>query len=75
MDPKTKLCICKAIVNGKKKADSAAHAICGTLPVDTSQNLLFITTYMLQFHNMANITKQMPDWFHKHMYKTKDNKQ
>lgn len=74
MDPKTTLCICKAIVNGKRKADYIAHTISGTLPVDNSQNLLFITTYMLKFHNMANITKQMPDRFHKHMYKTKDNK-
>ena len=74
MDPENKLCICKAIVNGKRKADYIACTISGTLPVDSSQNLLFITTYMLQFHNMANTTKQMPDWFHKHMYKTKDNK-
>ena len=74
MDRKTKLCICKAIVNSKRKADYIAHTISGTLPVDNSQNLLFITAYMLQFHNMANITKQMPAWFHKHMYKTKNNK-
>lgn len=30
--------------------------------VQDSQDLLFIT-YMTQFHNCANFTKKMPDWF------------
>jgi hypothetical protein len=48
MDPKIKLCICKAILNGIRKADYVAD----TLSVEDSQNLLFLTIYMLQFHNI-----------------------
>jgi hypothetical protein len=30
---------------------------------DDSQNVLLITTYMLQFHDIPNIIKQMPDQY------------
>jgi hypothetical protein len=56
-----KLCIRKAMLTGIGKAECNTHTISGTLSVDSSQNMLFITTYVLQFHNTANTTKQMPD--------------
>jgi len=31
--------------------------------VDQKKILLLIATYMLQFHNIANMTKQIPDRF------------
>jgi len=37
-----------------------AHTISGTFSVEDSQNVLFIATYMLQFHNIGRISKQMP---------------
>jgi len=55
------LYICKAILNGIRKAHSTAHTISGTLSADNSHNFQFIATYMLQFHNTANHTKQTPE--------------
>jgi hypothetical protein len=49
------------MLTGNGKAEFNTHTINGMLCVDSSQNMLFITTYMLQFHNTANITKQKPD--------------
>lgn len=43
-----------------KQTVCIAHTISGTLFVEDQQNLLFITTYTLQFHNTANITNRMP---------------
>jgi len=59
MDPKTKLCICKAILHGIRKVDCVAHTISGVLSMEDSQNLLFITNWVPQFHSTSNITKQM----------------
>jgi len=42
------------------KADCTAHTISEMGSVDISQTFLFITIQMLQFHNTATITKQMP---------------
>jgi hypothetical protein len=61
------------MLTGIGKTECNTHTISGTLSVDSSQNMLFITTYMLQFHNTANITKQMPDEFSL-TYTTKGNK-
>jgi len=58
------------MLTGTGKAECNTHTISGTLSVDSSQNMLFITTYLLQFHNTANTTKQMPD-IHLHTYTTK----
>jgi len=66
MDPKIKLCVCKEILNGIRKAGCIAHTVCGTLFVGDSQNLLFIDTCMLQFHNIANIASLID--FHEHSY-------
>jgi hypothetical protein len=49
-------------MNGISKADCIAHAL-SSMSVDDSHTLLFITTYILQFYNTANITRQMPDQF------------
>jgi len=51
------------VLPGAGEAECNTHTISGMLSVGSSQNMLFITTYMLQFHNTANITKQMPDKF------------
>ena len=58
-DTKMKLCIGKAILNGIRKAECIAHRISGRLSVEESQNLLFITTYVLQFRSTAKFTKTM----------------
>jgi len=47
------------MLTGIGKAECNTHTISGTLSVDSSQNMLFITTYMLQFpqhcqHYQAN---------------------
>ena len=47
---------------GMRKAEFIAHTI-SMLSVDSSQNMLLITTYMLKFHNTAKTTNQMPDKF------------
>jgi homoserine acetyltransferase len=57
------LSISKAILTGIRKAYCVAYTNSGTLTVEDSQNLLFITTYMTQSHNIANINKEIPDGF------------
>jgi hypothetical protein len=73
MDPKIKLCICKVMSNAISKTGCMEHTVSGTVPVDDSH--MFITTYMLQFHNIPDIIKQTPDQFpptHIHNQKEKD---
>jgi hypothetical protein len=62
-DPKMKLCICNAILNIVSQTDWIEHTINSTQSVQDPQSLLFIATYMLQFHNTANITNHTPVWF------------
>jgi hypothetical protein len=69
-DPKIKLCVCKEILNGIRKAGCIAHKISGTLFMGYSQNLLFIDTFMLQFHNIASLIDS-----HEHSYETIGTKQ
>jgi len=57
------LCICKGTLNSIRKADCTAPTLSGTLSMNNSQNLSFITTYMAQFHNTANCTKYLPGQF------------
>lgn len=63
MNLKVKLSIFRAILNGVTKADCIAHTVSGTLSVEDSQNFCISPLNMLQFHNIANITKQLPDRF------------
>ena len=59
-EPKIKLCtIGKAILNCIRKTECIAHRISGTSSVENLQNLLYITTYVLQFRSTANFTKKM----------------
>jgi len=58
------LCISTVILNGIRNAGCIAHTIKGTLSLEDLQNLLFYHHLnVLQFHNAANITEQVPGRF------------
>jgi hypothetical protein len=54
------------MLHGIRKEDCIAHTISGTLSMEDSQSLLFITNCVLQFHSTSID-------FRKHSYETKDN--
>jgi len=58
-----------------KQTVTIAHTISGTLFVEGPQNLLFITTYTLPFHNTANITNRMPTSTNTRMKPNTSNKE
>ena len=57
------MCICKAISKIVSQTDWIEHTTHSTQSVQDSQSLLFIANYMLQFHNIANITSHTTVWF------------
>lgn len=52
--------MCKEIFSVIRKANYIAQTITGARSVDYSLNILFIATYVLQFHKNDKITKQTP---------------
>ena len=60
---KNNVVLLQTILHGIRKEDCVAHTISGTLYMEDSQSLLFITNCVLQFHSTSKITKQMLDRF------------
>jgi len=52
--------MCEEIFNGIREANCIAHTITGARSVGYSLNVVFIATYVLQFHKTAKITERMP---------------
>jgi len=54
--------MCEAVGNGIRKKGCVPHAISGTLSVEDSQNLLFVSS-IPHFYNISDISKHMPGGF------------
>lgn len=68
------MCVCKAVVNGIRKKDCVPHPISGTLSVEDSRNLLFVSSTFYIFTTFRTFPIKCLMDFCEHTYKTKGNK-